>query len=102
MSWNSLAEEELEEELEGTISDYCLVMLQIKDKLGAARMSISTKNLEFIRILYGGPRSQMVVVIMYVCRCYGWAPKYDYAYSVVQGKGGSGIWYCAKCCCKFI
>ena len=61
-------------------------------------MSILTNNLEFIRIRYGGPRSQIVVIIMYVCQCCGWTPKYDYDYWVVSDKVGSAIWYYAKCC----
>ena len=97
-SWDSFAEEGLDEDLEASISEYCLVMLKIKNKIGAARMSILTKNLEFIRIIYGGPRSEIVVIVMYVCQACGWAPKCDYDFLVVPGKGGCAIWYCAKCC----
>ena len=59
--------------------------------------SVLTNNLEFIRIVYGGPRSEVVVIVMYVCQACGWAPKYDYDYWVVPGKHGCAVWYCAKC-----
>ena len=73
------------------------MMLKIKKKIGAARMSVLTKNLEFIRVIYGGPRSEFVIIVMYVCQRCGWAPKYDYDYWVIPGPKGSAIWYCAKC-----
>ena len=96
-SLDSLEQEGLDEDVEACISDYCLVMLKIKKKIGAARMSVLTKNLEFIRVIYGGPRSEFVIIVMYVCQRCGWAPKYDYDYWVIPGPKGSAIWYCAKC-----
>ena len=70
-SLDSLEKEGLDEDVEASISDYCLVMLKIKKKIGAARMSVLTKNLEFIRIIYGGPRSEFVIIVMYACQCCG-------------------------------
>ena len=87
----------LHKDLEATISEYCMVMLKIKQEIGAARMNIMTKNLKFIRIIYGGPRSQLVVIVMYVCQACGWAPKFDYDYWVIPGAKGCAHWYCAKC-----
>ena len=97
-SRESLAEEGLDEDLEASISEYCSVIFNIKGRIGAAKMSVLTKNLEFIRIVYGGPRSEVVVIVMYVCQACGWAPKYDYDYWVVPGEGGCAIWCCAKFC----
>ena len=96
-SLDSFEQDGLDEEVQARISDYCLVMLKIKKKIGAARMSVLTKNVEFIRIISGGPRSELVMIVMYVCQCCAWAPKYDYDYWVVPGPTGSAIWYCAKC-----
>ena len=56
-----------------------------------------TKRLEFVRVIYGGSGSKVVIVVLYVCQACGWAPKYDYDYYVVPGKGGSHLWFCAHC-----
>ena len=56
--------------------------------------------MEFVRIIYGGPGSKIVIVVLYVCQACGWAPQYDYYYYyyyVVLGKGCPQIWYCAQC-----
>ena len=95
-SLDSFEQDGLDEDVKARISDYCLVMLKIKKKIGAARMSVLTKNLEFIRVIYGGPRSEFVIIVMYVCQRCGWAPKYDYDYCVIPCPKGRAIWYCAK------
>ena len=71
------------------------MMLVIKQRVGQARMNVMTKSLEFVRVIYGGPGSKLVIVVLYVCQVCGWAPKYDYDYYLVPGKGGSQIWCCA-------
>ena len=78
-----------------------MVMFKIKQEIGAARMNIMTNNLKFIRIIYGGPRSQLVIIVMYVCQACGWAPKFDYDYWVIPGANGCAHWYCAKCDGKY-
>ena len=45
----------------------------------------------------------ITIILLYVCQGCGWAPKFDFDYWVLPGKGVQGGWYCAKCgakCCK--
>ena len=86
-----LTEAELHPGLEYSITKYCQMMLMMKQWIRQDRMNVMTKSLEFVRILYGVPGSKTVIVVLHVCQACGRAPKYDYDYFVVPGKGDSPI-----------
>ena len=75
--------------IKASFADYATTILTIKQEIGSARMNITTKSLEFLRVLYGGPRSDIVFIIMYTCQGCGLAPRYDYDYSFQGRKGAS-------------
>ena len=66
-------------------------------------MNIMTKSLKIIRVLCGGPGSDIVFIIMYTCQGCGWAPRCEYDYLVIPGSKTSkqAGWYCARCGCKY-
>ena len=45
--------------IESCIADYVTSMLRIKHKISAVRMAVMTKSLEFVRVIYVGPGSDM-------------------------------------------
>ena len=71
--------------IESSIADYAITILTIKQEIGDARMNITTKSLEFVRVLYGGPGLDIVFIIMYTCQGCGWATRYEYDYYVITG-----------------
>ena len=64
--YTDLADAEVNEGLEQAISECCAAMLQIKQRVGQAMMNVMTKGLEFVRIIYGGPGSNIVIVVLYI------------------------------------
>ena len=71
--------------IKASIAEYAATILTIKQEICDARMNIMTKSLEFLRVLYGGPGSDIGFIIMYHCQGCGWAPRYDYDYFVIPG-----------------
>ena len=57
-------------------------VLELRRRIGKARMKSICKGQEFIRCVYGTTGTQVQIVIAYVCQECGHAPKYDYDYIV--------------------
>ena len=89
---SELEEADIHPILKQLISEYCEVMMSIKQKIGTERMPAMTKGLDFVPVIYGGPGSKMTIVVLYVCQSCGWAPKFDYDYYVTKK-----AWWCARC-----
>ena len=69
------------------VYEAALGIVQMKQTIGAAHMNFMTKCMEFVMVVYGTPRTQLMVIIMYVCQECGWCPRYDYDYFVVTKCG---------------
>ena len=73
-------------------------MLEIKQRVGKACMNVTTKSLEFVSIIYGGPGSKIIIVVLYVCQACGWAPKFECEYYVIPGPKGTQNLNGSYCC----
>ena len=77
------------------------MMIHIKQRIGQARVDSFTKGIEFCRNLYGGIQSLLTITLVHVCPECGWAPKFDFDYWILSGKGIQAGWYCAECGAKY-
>ena len=71
--------------IESSIAEYATTILAIKQEIGDARMTIMTKHFKLIRVLYVGPGSDIVFIIMHARHGCGWASRYDCDYYVFKG-----------------
>ena len=67
----------------------------MKQIIRAARISVMTTGMEFVRVVYGTPSTMLMIIITYVCRECGHCPKYDYDWVLSKCNKESG-WYCAR------
>ena len=66
-----------------SIQDAARAVLELRRRIGKARMNDTCKGQEFIRCVYGTTGTQVQIVVAYVCQERGHAPKYDYDYIVL-------------------
>ena len=48
------------------VYEAALGIVQMKQVIGAARMSVMTKGIGFVRVVYGTPRTMLMIIITYV------------------------------------
>ena len=63
-----------------SIQDAARAVLELRRRIGKARMNAICKVQEFIRCVYGTTGTLNQIFIAYVCQECGRAPKYDYDY----------------------
>ena len=71
-----------------SVQDAIRAVVELRTRIGAARMNVVTKGQEFIRCVYGTTGTKVQIVVASVCQECGHAPKYDCDY-IMMYKCGS-------------
>ena len=58
--------------------------MELRRRIGKARMNVVCKGQECTRCVYGTRGTRVQIVVAYVCQECGHAPKYDYDYNVLN------------------
>ena len=75
-------------------------VLELRSRLGAAKMVVLTSAMDFLRCIYGQAGKMGCAVSAYVCTHCHHQPKNDFVWFVTKTSKGNK-WNCAHCGCEY-